>query len=134
MDRFSLEKLIILEKCIYEVTGQIIITRDYKLLDSAIESIYQTFDSIELYPSLEEKAARLCFNLINNHPFVDGNKRVGVLAMLCYLEINNVYINCTNEELINIGLSLASGKMKYKQLVQWINDRKFNKRNDEIIK
>ncbi len=134
MVKFNLEKLIILEKCIYKITGQKIITRDYKLLDSAIESAYQTFDSMELYPSIEEKGARLCFNIINNHPFVDGNKRVGVLAMLCYLEINNVYINCTNEELVEIGLALASGKMKYKELVRWIHDRKFSKRTDEIIK
>lgn len=134
MVKFNLERLLILERCIYKYTGQEIITRDYKLLDSALEAIYQTFDGRELYPSIEEKGARLCFNIINNHPFVDGNKRVGVLAMLCYLEINNVYINCTNEELINIGLSLAGGKMKYRELVAWINDRKFNKRINETIK
>ena len=77
--------------------------RDFNLLDSALSSSFQTFMGQELYPSLLEKGARLGFNLISNHAFFDGNKRIGILIMLTFLEVNGITIECTDEELINLG-------------------------------
>lgn len=67
-----------------------------------------------------EKIARLSYGLIQNHPFVDGNKRIGTLVMLVLLESNNIAIIYTQEELINLFLNLAAGKITYEDLHQWI--------------
>lgn len=138
MVKFNKEFILILKKKIYERTGQMLIVRDFDLLDSAMKSVYQTFGGQELYPSIEEKGARLGFNIINNHPFIDGNKRFGILAMLCFLEINDVYLKYSNNELIDVGLSLASGTTTYEELVSWVNSHKTTtqqvKKEDEHIK
>ena len=94
--------------------------RDFNLLDSALSSSFQTFMGQELYPSLLEKGARLGFNLISNHAFFDGNKRIGILIMLTFLEVNGVTIECTDEELINLGLSLAKNETSYEKLINWL--------------
>lgn len=94
--------------------------RDFNLLDSALSSSFQTFMGQELYPSLLEKGARLGFNLISNHAFFDGNKRIGILIMLTFLEVNGVTIECTDEELINLGLSLAQNETSYETLINWL--------------
>lgn len=96
--------------------------RDVGLLESAIESSYATFDKNELYKTAEEKAAKMCFSLISNHAFVDGNKRIGIYVMLVFLKINGIEINCTDNELVTIGLDLASNKMNYIQLLNWIKN------------
>ena len=98
--------------------------RDIALLDSAIACAYQTFDGVELYQSVEEKAARLCYGLISNHAFVDGNKRIGILVMLTFLKINNVDVKSSDEDLIKIGYGTANSTMGYKEILKWINDNK----------
>jgi len=124
LTKFNIDSISLLQEYIFKHTGKQIIVRDYALLDSSINSVFQTFDGKELYSTIEEKGARLGFNIITNHPFFDGNKRVGMLAMLCFLEINNVNLKYSNQELITIGLSLASGKTSSKQLVNWVNRHK----------
>ena len=99
--------------------------REAGLLDGALNMPYQTFGGIELYSTPEEKAARLGHSLISNHAFVDGNKRIGILTMLTFLEINDVKLNATNDDIIKIGLGVASGKMGYEELLQFILDNKF---------
>ena len=94
--------------------------RDENLLDSAINSPLQSFDGTGLYPSLFEKAARLGFGLIKNHPMLDGNKRLGAHSMLTFLNINGVILKWTQEDLINITLAIASGEKQYEDLLQWI--------------
>ena len=74
------------------------------------------------YPTKEEKGARLGYALISNHAFVDGNKRIGTYIMLTFLEMNGIRIQCTDEELVHIGLSVADGSMKYEELLQWVLD------------
>ena len=69
---------------------------------------------------LEEKGARLGFSLISNHAFVDGNKRIGMYVMLVFLEVNGVKIRPTNAEVARVGLAVASGEMKYNELLEWI--------------
>ena len=97
MIKFSKEKVLLLHQIMAEATGGSAGVRDDALLESAIESAYATFDSQELYPSKEEKAARLGFSLISNHAFVDGNKRIGMYIMLSFLDINGVKIEATND-------------------------------------
>ena len=126
MIRFDKEKVLLLQQLVIESSGGSAGIRDFGLLDSAIESAYQTFDGIELYPTKEEKGARLGYNLVSNHAFVDGNKRIGLLVMLSFLAINGITLRYTDDELVFIGLSLADGKMTYEELLSWIKEHKVN--------
>ena len=103
-------------------TGGIDGIREYSLLDSSLKSIFQTFDGKALYPSIFDKAAQLCFSLIENHPFLDGNKRIGVHLMLIFLKINGIDLNYTQEALIDFGLKIASGKMQKDEIKEWFGN------------
>ena len=102
------------------LTGGDVGVRDAGLLDSALNSPYQTFGGEDLYKTVEEKGARLGFSLIANHPFVDGNKRIGIFIMLVFLELNGVRIDPTDEEVIRVALAVASSEMSYEELLSWI--------------
>ncbi len=120
MIKFSKEKVLLLHQLMAEATGGDAGVRDEALLESAIENIYATFDGQELYPSKEEKAARLGFSLISNHAFVDGNKRIGIYIMLSFLEINGIRIEADNDEVIALGLTVADGSSNYQDVLDWI--------------
>ena len=124
MIKFSKEKVLLLHKLIAEETGGSIGVRDEGLLESALESAFSGFGGQEFHPSKEEKGARLGYTLISNHAFVDGNKRIGVYIMLTFLEVNGIRLECTNEEIVEIGLSVADGFMGYHELLQWIIDHR----------
>lgn len=124
MIKFSKEKILLLHQVMAEATGGDVGVRDDALLESAIENIYATFDGIELYPSKEEKAARLGYSLISNHAFVDGNKRIGMYIMISFLELNGIKINASNDEVVEVGLSVASGNANYDDILKWINEHK----------
>lgn len=97
--------------------------RDEGALDAALAAPFQTFGGNALYPSIKAQIARLCYGLIQNHPFVDGNKRTGMLVLLVCCEINGMAIEITDEEIIELGLSLASGKMDCQALTQWLVEK-----------
>lgn len=120
MIKFSQEKVLLLHQLLIEQTGGSDLVRDIALLDSALESAFATFGGQELYPSKEEKGARIGFSLISNHAFVDGNKRIGMYVMLTFLEVNGIHMACTNEDVIHAGLGVASGSMKYPELLEWV--------------
>lgn len=120
MIRFSKEKVLLLHQLMAEATGGSVGVRDNDLLESALESCFATFDGADLYPTKEEKGARLGYALISNHAFVDGNKRIGVYIMLTFLEMNGIRIDATNEDIIHIGLSVADGSMQYDDLLEWV--------------
>ena len=124
MIKFTKEKVKLLHELLAEATGGSIGVRDEGLLDSALESAFSGFGDQEFYPSKEEKGARLGYALISNHAFVDGNKRIGMFIMLAFLEMNGIRIQCTDDELVHIGLSVADGSMKYDELLQWVRDHK----------
>ena len=124
MIKFSKEKVLLLHQIMAEATGGSVDIRDEGLLDSALESAFAGFGDREFYPTKEEKGARLGYTLISNHAFVDGNKRIGVYIMLSFLEMNGIRLQCTDDELVHIGLSVASGRMKYEELLQWVLDHK----------
>lgn len=120
MIKFSKEKVLLLHQLMAEATGGDTGVRDEALLESAVENIYATFDGQELYPSKEEKAARLGFSLISNHAFVDGNKRIGIYIMLSFLEINGIRMEANNDEVIALGLTVADGSANYQDVLDWI--------------
>ena len=124
MIKFSQEKVLLLHKLITEETGGDPNIRDLALLDSALESAFQTFDGQELYPSKEEKGARIGYALISNHAFVDGNKRIGMYVLLTFLEVNGIRIYPSEEEVVRVGLAVESGTMKYEELLEWILENK----------
>lgn len=114
------KQIIDMHKLLIRHTGGLDGIRDYNLLESAVNNPFQTFMGEELYPTIEKKAAVLCYGLVNNHAFHDGNKRIGVLAMLTFLELNSIIINCSDEEIIILGLEIASGKFEQEDIITWI--------------
>ena len=124
MIKFSSEKVKLLHQLMAEATGGRVGVRDEGLLDSAIEGAFATFDGVELYPSKEEKAAKLGYSLISNHAFVDGNKRIGVYVMLSFLELNGIHIEAADKDVVSLGLGVADGSMEQKDILDWIHKHK----------
>ena len=123
MIRLSKDRVLLLHQYMAEETGGSIGLRDEGLLESALESAFATFDGKELYPSKEEKAARIGASLIGNHAFLDGNKRIGMFVMLTFLEVNGVKVECSDEDIVSAGLALADGSMGYDELLVWLRAR-----------
>ena len=95
---------------------------DEGMLDSALNTPFQTFSGSELYPDLLSKAARLAFGLIANHPFIDGNKRIGTHAMLIFLRLNNVELEYDDDDLIALILKTAAGENDDKTILEWLKN------------
>ena len=124
MIRFSKEKILLLHRIMAQATGGSVGVRDEGLLESALEAAFSGFGGVEFYPTKEEKGARLGYNLISNHAFVDGNKRIGMYVMLTFLEVNGIRMDCTNEDVIHAGLSVADGSMDYDGLLAWVREHR----------
>ena len=120
MIRLTKAQILLLHNQLTAETGGISGLRDEGLLESAIITPFQTFDGMDMYPTLQQKAARLCFGLVKNHPFIDGNKRIGTHAMLVFLALNGIELRYTQKELSDIIISLAAGEMEFSDLLQWI--------------
>ena len=124
MIKFSKEKVLLLHKLIAQETGGSVGIRDEALLESALENAFSSFGGQEFYPSKEEKGARLGYTLISNHAFVDGNKRIGMYVMLTFLEVNGIRLECSNDEVVEVGLAVAAGRMGYDALLLWVRDHR----------
>jgi death on curing protein len=120
MKRISTEQVLSLHRKMISKTGGDDGIRDKNLLDSALSNAYATFDGIELYQKVEEKCASICFSIVNNHPFVDGNKRMGIYVMLILLEYNGIALRYTQKELVKLGLGIAEGTYKQDYILNWI--------------
>ena len=105
-----------------DVTGGSHGLRDEGMLESALAAPFQAYAGTEAYPSLQQKAARLGYGLIRNHPFIDGNKRIGAHTMLVFLALNGVGLAYTQTELADIILSVAAGQADHEALLQWLLD------------
>ena len=101
-------------------TGGVDGLRDEGLLDSALNAPFQGFGDTDIFPSLQQKGARLGYGLICNHAFVDGNKRIGAHAMLVFLSLNGIELEYTQQELSDIVLHIASGALQFEDLLMWI--------------
>ena len=120
MKRLTQKQVLMMHKQLVEQTGGSDKVLDYGLLDSALENPFQTFGGEELYPTIQEKAARLGFGLIMNHCMEDGNKRIGTHAMLVFLALNGIELQYTQKELYEIILDIAASKKEYEDLLQWV--------------
>lgn len=92
----------------------------FPLLESAIFRPQSTFGGDDLYPTIFDKAASFMHSLILNHPFIDGNKRTGTASMLVFLELNNYRLKISQEQLVNMALSVESKKTNVEQLSLWL--------------
>lgn len=101
-------------------TGGISGIRDEGLLESAVNAPFQKFGGVDLFPSIQQKAARLGYGLIKNHAFLDGNKRIGTHTMLVFLALNGIELEYTQEELYTVILGVASSKVDLAELNEWI--------------
>lgn len=124
MIMLTIEEIIEIHSKLILKTGGLDGIRDKGLLESAVFSISNGYGDVEVYPTIEEKAARLAFSIVNNHAFWDGNKRIGILAMLMTLNLNNVLITYTQQELISLGLGTARGTINYDEILSWIINHK----------
>lgn len=95
--------------------------RDIRLLESALAQPAATFDSADLHPTLVDKAAALGFSLVANHPFVDGNKRIGHAAMEVFLVLNGYELQASVDDQEHLMLAVASGALDRQQLASWLN-------------
>lgn len=120
MKILSKRQILMLHTMLIAQSGGIDGLRDEGLLDSAVNAPMQTFGGEELYPTILEKAARLGYGLIHNHPFTDGNKRIGTHAMLVFLDINNIMLSYEDDDLIAVILRVASGQANEQELQEWL--------------
>ena len=97
--------------------------RDERMLDSALANPLQTFAGFDLYPTCVDKAVQLCYGLIKNHPFLDGNKRIALHSMLILISINGLKIECAHDELIDIIFKVADGSFNSSDLLQLLKEK-----------
>jgi death-on-curing protein len=119
--RLSLETVIQMHARLIAEIGGLDGIRDQNMLDMSVNSFFQTFGGMDLYPTLAGKATYLAFSLIKNHCFIDGNKRIGVTAMYTFLELNNVSLMFSDDELIDLDLGTADGSHDEIFIQDWIN-------------
>lgn len=113
---------ILLHEHMIQETGGAHGLRAEGMLDSAMAAPFQEVFGTVAYPSILQKAVRLGYGLIMNHPFVDGNKRIGVHAMLVLLALNGIELRFEQDELSDEILTIAAGKYGYEHLLQWVID------------
>ena len=116
------EQVLMLHGQLIEATGGSKGIRDEGMLESALFNPFQTFGGEELYPSIQAKAAQLCYGLVKNHAMLDGNKRLGTHVMLVFLALNGYELVYSQKELSDTILALASGEIGADELLQWLID------------
>ncbi|WP_281679764.1 type II toxin-antitoxin system death-on-curing family toxin [Synergistes jonesii] len=120
MKKLDARHILLLHEQLIKETGGAVGVRDKTLLESAIAAPFVGFGDKDAYPSLLQKAARLGYGLVQNHAFIDGNKRIAAHAMLLFLAINGVELRYAQHELSDIFLKLAAGEAKYEDILTWL--------------
>ncbi|MBE7066769.1 MAG: type II toxin-antitoxin system death-on-curing family toxin [Ruminococcaceae bacterium] len=120
MKKLSKKQILMLHSQLIEETGGIDGVRDFNLLESAIENPFQVFAGEELYPTIQAKGVRLGYGLIKNHCMLDGNKRIGVHAMLVFFELNGIVLEYTQKELYEMVLAVADSRLNYEDMLRWV--------------
>ncbi|NJL55753.1 type II toxin-antitoxin system death-on-curing family toxin [bacterium] len=116
----TLAEVLKLHRRIVEESGGALGLRDVGLLESAVNQPRMTFGEQELYPTLIDKASALCFSMVMNHPFIDGNKRTGHAAMETFLVLNGLEISAPADKQEQIILNLASGELRRDAFTEWL--------------
>jgi death-on-curing protein len=119
----KIEEVIKIHTILIDRFGGIQGVRDYNALESAINRPFMTFDQQDLYPSPIEKAAAFIESLISNHPFLDGNKRIGYVLMRYFLLRNGYNIVATQSQKFDFVIKIAEGKLHYEQINAWLSDK-----------
>ena len=120
MKQLTKRQVLLLHEQLLQEFGGTAGIRDDGLLESALAAPFQTFGGQSLYPSVQAKAAQLGFGLVCNHPFVDGNKRIGAHVMLVFLALNGIELSYTQQELIDIIFAVVADRANKTDLLQWI--------------
>lgn len=120
MIKLTKEQILLLHTHLIQTTGGSDGIRDVGLLESALESPFQSYGGEELYPSIQAKAARLCYGLVKNHAMIDGNKRIGCHAMLVFLALNGYEMVYTQKELSDLILDVAEDRKQQKDILHWL--------------
>ena len=116
----SKPQVLMLHEQLIKATGGSTGIRNEGMLDSALMNPFQSFGGEELYPSIQAKAAQLCFGLVKNHAMIDGHKRLGAHVMLVFLALNGYELSYSQEELVEIILALAAGEKNVEDILRWI--------------
>ena len=122
MRYLTLAEVLALHRFVVEQTGGAAAVRDLAALESAIAQPRMTFEGRDLYATLAEKAVALGFSIIQNHPFVDGNKRVGHAAMETFLVLNGHELRASIDESERVVIEVASGKCDREQFLRWVQE------------
>ncbi len=120
MIKLTKEQILLLHTQLIETTGGSDGIRDMGLLESALESPFQSYGGEELYPSIQAKAARLCYGLVKNHAMIDGNKRLGCHTMLVFLALNGYEMEYAQKELSDLVLDIAADRKQYDDILHWL--------------
>jgi death-on-curing protein len=120
MRYLTLNEILQLHERIIEQSGGSYGVRDIGALESAIAQPRVTFGGSDLYPTIADKASAVCYSLIQNHPFVDGNKRVGHAAMETFLVLNGHEIDALVDEQERIVLAVAAGRLGRDEFTEWV--------------
>lgn len=118
----ALDHVLLLHKKLIDQTGGADGVRDLGLIESALQRAYAAFGGVEAHPGVIGKAAAVGCGLTQNHGFIDGNKRIGMASMLLILRRNGIALSYTQDELVQLGLSVAQGKMDVPQVREWIEN------------
>lgn len=119
-------QIVLLHDHLIQETGGTPGLRDDGSLSSAMSSPFHSFEGTDLFPSIQQKAARLAYGLVKNHPFIDGNKRIGAHAMLVFLDLNGIELEYTQSELSDLFLAVAAGDSGYEEILYWLLDHELN--------
>jgi death-on-curing protein len=120
MRHLSLAELVELHRRLIEQSGGAGGIRDLGLAESALAQPQMSFGGKDLYPTLAEKGAALCFSLVMNHPFVDGNKRIGHAAMETFLVLNGLELSVDVDDAESMILHLAAGELERPDFTAWV--------------
>jgi death on curing protein len=127
VNKLDTAQVLYLHGLMCSATGGASGVRDIAALESAIYHAFASFEGRDFYQTIEEKAARQAFGMIRNHPFVDGNKRIGLFVMLVFLELNHIKLSFPQNELVKLGTGVADGSVGPAQITEWI--KRYKKKN-----
>ena len=122
MKTLTIQQVLFIHSRLINETGGSAGLRDIGLLESAMARPFASFDGKDLYPGLFEKASAMLDSLVNNHPFLDGNKRVGITSAALFLRINGYLLKCTQAELENITMQVAIHHPPVGEIATWFKD------------
>lgn len=122
----KIELVIAIHELLIEKYGGINGIRDIKSLESAIARPFMTFEKENLYPTPILQATALIESLISNHPFLDGNKRIGYVMMRLFLMQNKIDLKATQSEKYDFVINIANGQLNFDQIKSWISDKTVN--------